>query len=229
MKELSVTPSPTQRSLGLIYLAIELFALQPILLLVDQALGIGLSRPQLNFLFFSVNFLCTTLIFHSFLIDSGKMALKHPFRTLLTALTGLVLYFVCNFGISTVIRLAFPWFNNINDGSISEMVRENYVLMYIGVVLLTPVGEELLFRGLIFGSLYNRSKLTAYAVSGVFFAAVHVVGYIGQYSLLHLFLCFLQYIPPALVIGWVYCKADTIWSPILLHVTINQIAILSTR
>ena len=61
------------------------------------------------------------------------------------------------------------------------------------------------------------------------FAAVHVVGYIGQWDTLTLVLCFVQYIPAGLCLAWSYTRSDTIFAPILIHAAINFIAIRGLR
>ncbi len=229
MKKLTVTLSRTETILGFIYLAFQLTALQFLLLVCNSLLKKPLSVTGLNFVFFCVNFLCTAGIMHKFLIRSAKQALAAPFRCLRYAFLGLMLYWLGSLAFSVLTAYVYPDFFNVNDSSILEMTQSNYSLMAFGTVLLVPIAEELLYRGLIFANLYNKSRWLAYLVSATLFSALHVVGYIGQYPPVHLLLCFLQYIPAALSLGWAYAKADTIWAPILLHITVNQIAILSTR
>ena len=229
MKTLTVTLRPGEKILGFLYLAIEILLLQSCIWMVNLFLGEPMSEAQLNFLYFFINFLFTTLIFHRFLIDCGKIALAAPLRCLSVAFTGFSLNWLANIAVSMVITGFFPDFYNVNDDSIAGLVRDNYVLMSIGTVLLAPVAEELLFRGLVFGSLYNHSRWLAYTVSVAGFACLHVIGYIGLYSPVHLLLCFAQYIPAALILCWVYARSNTIWAPILLHIAVNGIAILSMR
>src|SRR6185295_13543668 len=50
----------------------------------------------------------------------------------------------------------------------------------VGVVLIAPVAEELLFRGVLLRSLLRRvSPFTAVSVAAVVFAVVHVLGDLG--------------------------------------------------
>ena len=221
MKKLTVSLSRTESVIGFIYLAFQLTAL--------QFLGNPLSVTGLNIAFFFINFLCVVGILHKFLIRSAKQALAAPFLCLRAAAVGLALYWLGSMAFGTLTAFLYPDFFNVNDSSIQQMTQQNYTLMAIGTVFLVPITEELLYRGLIFSNLYNRSPWLAYLVSSVVFSALHVVGYIGQYEPVHLLLCFLQYIPAALSLGWTYVRADSIWAPILLHFTVNQIAILSTR
>ncbi len=229
MKKLSVVPNTNETIFGFIYLAVQLTVLQPILVVIGMLIGVPISEAVLNFLFFAINFICVTILLHRYLITSGKVALENVFGTLRGAFLGFAVYWLLNIFISLLIQKISPDFFNVNDSSIAELTKENYTLMAIGTVLLVPITEEALYRGLIFGRLYNFNRILAYAVSTVFFCALHVVGYIGLYSPLQLLLCLIQYVPAGLCLGWAYAKTGTIWAPILIHITINQIAISTMR
>lgn len=213
--------------LGWIYLPLQLLIIPALIVLVNLLLGSPLSDAEVNFVFFCINFICITGIFWRFLRDSAKVALKNPFRCLQGAFFGFVLYWLLNIALGYIIMLLYPAFYNVNDSSIDALVQENSVLMTFGTVLLVPIAEEVLYRGLIFRGLYNRSRIAAYTVSAAAFAALHVVGYIGFYEPLHLLLCFMQYLPAGLCLGWAYARADSICAPILIHITVNQLGILS--
>ncbi len=228
MKKLLV-PSSTESIFGFIFLAIELTVLQPILVLITLIIGVPISDAVLNFIYFAINFLFVTILLHRFLILSGKHALENIFTTLRGAFIGLLIYWAGSILISLLIQSISSDFFNVNDSSIQQMTQDNYALMAIGTVLLVPITEETLYRGLIFGKIYNRSPIIAYLVSTVIFSAIHIVGYIGMYSPVQLLLCFLQYVPAGFSLGWAYAKTGNIVAPILMHITINQIAILSMR
>ena len=125
--------------------------------------------------------------------------------------------------------LLAPDFSNANDAAISAMLGSSRFLMTVGTVVLVPLAEECLFRGLIFRTLYSSSRWAAYIVSILVFAAVHIAGFITQYSPLELLLSFLQYLPAGLCLAWAYTKADTIFAPILMHTIINAVAIIALR
>ena len=146
-----------------------------------------------------------------------------------SALLGLGLYWGLSYAVQFFILMVDPDFFNVNDASIGVMVQENFALTAIGTVLLVPVAEEALYRGLIFGAVYNRKPLAAYLISSCVFASVHVIGYIGSYEPMQLALCFLQYLPAGIALGWAYARSNSIWSPILMHITINLIGVVAMR
>lgn len=228
-KQLSVPMTQQEVALGYGYLVLELFALPILLQLGNALLPQPLTDTELNFLFFGLNFLVTTVIFRKFLLKHGKYFLSDIFGCLRGSLHGFVAYWVLNYIVGSMIMLIAPDFYNVNDSAISTMIDQNTGLMSFGTILLAPVAEELLYRGLIFRGLYNRKPLLGYLVSTLAFAGLHVVGYIGLYSPLHLALCLLQYIPAGICLGWAYAKTDSIFAPILMHIAINQIGILSMR
>lgn len=229
MKKLSVTLTRTEKLIGWIYYPIQLFALPFLIALVNFFLGNPLSDSWTNVIYFCLNFLFIGLIFRSFLIKNAKIAIENPFRCLRYAVVGILAYWLLSYVVQIFISYADPDFFNVNDAYISDMVQENYSFLAFGTVFLVPVAEETLYRGLIFSPLYNRNRLVAYIVSSAVFSAIHLINYIGMYDPLLLALCFLQYLPAGLCLAWAYAKADSIWAPILMHITINHIGILSMR
>lgn len=229
MKKLTICLTRTEMLAGLIYLPVQILVLPVVLVLINMLLGSPLSDVHLNFIFFCVDFICITVIFHRFLGSSAKLSFAQPWHCLRSAFFGFILYWLGSFLVNIMIIFVYPDFSNVNDASIMELTQQNYTLMAIGTVLLVPVVEETLYRGVVFGSLYKRSRVAAYTVSTLVFSALHVVGYIGLYEPLHLLMCLLQYIPAGLCLCWAYVRADSIWAPILIHMTINQIGVLSMR
>ena len=214
---------------GWSFYVLQLLIFPSLLVLGNQLLRQPLSEAALNFALFALNFLCTTVIFHRFLLASGRRALELPFRCLRMAFFGLLLYYGGIILVGTLILTLRPDFANANDANILALTQDNYPLMALGTIVLVPITEETLYRGLIFRGLHQKSRLAAYAVSTLVFAAVHVVGYIGILDWGLLGLSLVQYLPAGLALAWAYEKADTIWAPILMHMTINQISITFMR
>ena len=229
MKKLSVSMTRREALWGWGYLLFQLFLLPLILITANSLLSQPLPEATVNFVYFLLNFLCILAIARRFLLDSLQVALRSPFRCLRAAFLGLALYFVCNILLSNLIIRFRPDFININDNSISSMTQGHFTIVSIGTILLVPPAEEFLYRGLVFGQLYNKNKLLAYVVSTIVFSAIHVIGYIGSYDLELLLLCFIQYIPAGICLGWAYARADSIFAPILMHITINQIGMQAMR
>ena len=222
-------PSRRETIAGVLYLFISMFVLPIVLPVANILAGSPFDGSQVNFVYFMVNFAAATVIFRKFLLQSLRDALGVPVPTLLCAVLG----YLGNQTLSSLLvmgfALVYPSFANINDGNIAGMLTQNYPLMFIGTVILAPVYEELLYRGLVFRGLYDRSPVLAHLVSILLFSALHVIGYIGAYEPVHLLLCFLQYIIPAYCLNFAYRHSGTIVAPILMHILTNFMAISLMR
>lgn len=227
--KLSISMSRREMTLGWLLMAGQLLILPLAAVLLNNLLPTPLPDTQLNIVLFATEFLLAVIIFYQFLGASARLSLRTPFRCLRFAALGLLLYYIGSFVVGLVITAVSEDFFNVNDSNIYLMVQDNYTLMNLCTVLLVPITEELLYRGLIFRSLHSKSRLAAYLVSASVFSLIHVAGYIGTASTTVLLLCFLQYVPASLSLGWAYEKADSIWAPILMHMTVNQISISLMR
>ncbi|MBR4864195.1 MAG: CPBP family intramembrane metalloprotease [Oscillospiraceae bacterium] len=227
MKNLSVSMTRSETIGGWVYLVLQLLPIPIALEIVSMYLPEPLSDAKLNFIYFCINFICTTVIFRKYLIANIRIAFSNIKKTLLTAVCGYALYWVLSIAISIFIVVVYPEFINVNDDSISGMLTDSRELMLIGTIFLVPVTEELLYRGLVFRSIYSKNKFLGFVVSIVVFAVLHIMGYIGMYEPFHLFLCFLQYIPAGICLAWAYVNTDSIVAPILIHIFVNAIGMLS--
>ena len=89
-------------------------------------------------------------------------------------------------------------------------------LLVIVVSILVPITEEIVFRMVIFGSLYKRFNFwIAALLSAVIFSVVHMD-----------FEHFLVYLAMGLVFSFLYVKTKRIIVPIMAHVGINSFVML---
>lgn len=226
---LSVHLTDKEQIWGIAYLLFSIFLLPSLLSMLNGYLPVPLGKAWINFVYFMLNFLCIAWIFHGFFKRSLAYAGEHVGSFLLSVLLGIASYWLCSWLLGLVLSKVFPSFSNLNDSSISAMLHSDFWITAVGTVLLVPMAEESLHRGLIFGSLYQKSHAAAYILSAIIFSAVHVVSYVGAYSLPHLIIAFVQYIPAGLVLAGAYRKSGSIFAPILIHATINAISLFSLR
>ena len=228
-KKLPISMTDREKRLGFGYLLLDLFILPALLTAMNQRLAVPLSGAWTNFLYFSLNFLFLAVIFSRFLKRSLMFAGQHIWEFFLAVIPGFLLYWLSNVLLSAGILWLYPNFSNINDGSIAQMTEGNFVIVAIGTVLLVPMAEELLHRGLVFGSLHRKNRAAAYMISMLFFAAIHVLGYLGFHDSMSLFLSFVQYLPAGLILAWAYEKSGCIFAPIAIHTVINAMGIYALR
>lgn len=226
-------PMPTltgkEKNIGLAYLVFQ-YALLPVLLqMVGQVFSLGDSDTLYNFLYFSINFICVILIFDTFLKKSILRIRRFHQEVWTAAAIGFGVYWLCSSLLHSLTELFFPEFTNLNDSSLVDILGDYPVLLFFGTVILAPVAEEVLHRGLIFGWLQEKNVWTAYALSALLFAAIHVVQYIGLYSPGHVLIALVQYLPAGIVFAWAYQRSGCIFAPITIHAVNNLLAILSVR
>ncbi len=90
---------------------------------------------------------------------------------------------------------------------------ENRIIIALTAVLLAPLVEELLFRGVVFTALLQYlPRFWAFALSSLFFGLVHF----NAVSLLPLSIL-------AALFAWSYEKTGNLWVPILAHSLFNLI------
>ena len=95
--------------------------------------------------------------------------------------------------------------------------------VFAGELLLTALGEELLFRGLIFGWLLERLEATAAnVVQAVIFLAPHLLLLIAAPGLWWLVL--IMGLGGGLALGWVRQRTGSIWPGTLAHAIGNTTA-----
>lgn len=209
---------------GCVWLVIQLF-LSNLMGLLNSLLSDPFPSGTLAFVTYCVNFAVICCIFHRFLRQSLSAAWRDLWNVVQAVVLGFVFYWVCDWIIDRVLSFVVPGYTSLVDASISALSNTSYYLRLIAIILLAPVIEETLYRGLIFRNIWRKNKVFAYILSMVVFSAVHVLGHIGSHDVTTLALCFLRYLPAGLILAWTYSKADNICAPIVVHSVINAVTI----
>lgn len=223
-KSYSLGPSlsTAEKVAGFCYLPFYVFLLALILEYCSQLFGLRLTILQINICYFVINTILIWVIFHNFLLQSFR-AIR--FWELIQALIlGFVLYYAGNFLYSLILGWLDLSVTSYNDETILELAAQSRIAMVLCGVILAPMIEETLVRGLLFGVIRRHSRIAAYVVTILFFAAIHVWQYALLYDWKSVLLAALQYVPAGIALGWTYEKSNTIWAPILLHMVINAIS-----
>lgn len=97
-----------------------------------------------------------------------------------------------------------------NTAILSDIAKVSPIII-ISIVLFAPLLEEIIFRRVIFGGIYQKSNFwVAAIVSAIIFAAVH-----NEFE--HL----LIYMMPALVFSYLYYRTKRILTPMIAHLLMN--------
>ena len=214
--------STAEKVAGSCYLPFYVVLLALILQYLSALLGLNLSMLQINICYFVINCVVVWIIFHNFLVRSFRAI--HFWELIQALILGFVLYYVGNFLYSLILGWLGLSVTSYNDQTVMELAAQSRVAMVICGVILAPMIEETLVRGLLFGVIHPHSRIAAYIVTILFFAAIHVWQYALLYDWKSVLLAALQYVPAGIALGWTYEKSNTIWAPILLHMVINAIS-----
>lgn len=130
---------------------------------------------------------------------------------------GVLLYFFTTFflGILTMLfpELAEP--QNVSNIVAEATTTWQIIAVIISVVILAPLGEEILFRGYIYHSLApNYSPIVSMLITSVMFGAMH--------------LDFLRFLPLAMVgffLNLVSVKSKSLYGSMLMHAAWNMVMV----
>ncbi len=212
-----------EKRVGWAFFALYIFAF-PLLVghmvrILDERLELAFTPAQSNTVYYTVILLLLIAVFWDFL--------RHAVTILLDNLRPSI--FVFGMGLlaglaATCLAGAIPL--PVENPVLADY-KEQYALAhgatFAVVALLRPAVEEILYRGLLFGSLRKKNRALAYGVSAGLFALVSV----WQYALvpdgggaLHL-LRFIQYLPLGLVECWVYDVSGSVYTPMVLRMALQ--------
>ena len=113
---------------------------------------------------------------------------------------------------------------NPNDEMVADMAKDSYRTALGISVFIAPIVEEILFRGIVFGSIRQKNRTWAYVISIALFSFYHVWQYAVFYQDVSLLIFAVQYIPAGYALAWSYEKTNCIWIPIFMHMLVNTAA-----
>ena len=213
--------------LFVIYLLVLPFVTAPLFRLIGGLLGVSIPSGLQNILYYYILFAATVIIFHGFLGRTSRNFADNLGGACKYMAIGLVALYGLNELAFRLIRLVVPSQTNLNDTTISAQIQDAPHMTLLIVIFLAPFVEEVLFRGLVFGNLRQKSATVGYLVSCLLFALLHVWQFAVVNRDMAYFLLMLQYLVPGAVLAWVYDRTGTLWTSIGLHAAVNTLSVLS--
>ena len=214
----------TQTLLGWIYLPLHALILPLLLSLYAAVSPAGADGVTENLIYFGAGVLFVLCVMLSFLRDGFDRFLDRAGFCLFTILAALLLCYVLNMLVSTLLLLLDGDAVNPNNEAVMELAETHWGAVKALSIFIGPPVEETLFRGVAFGSVRPRSRLLAYAVSAALFSLFHVWQYVVLYADPRLLLYAIQYLPASLMLCWCYERTESIWTPIFFHMIFNALA-----
>ena len=217
------TLSKTQRIAGFIYLPFHVFVLPVLLAVAVHMIPEDISGIAINTAYFGLGILFCLTVMMKYMRRAFDILLDNLAENIFSILWGYLLYMVLNILAALALILVMGGdIENPNNAEIMNLIDGSNLRIVMGIaVFLAPVVEEILFRGVLFGSIRRKSRVLAYAVSIILFAFFHVWQYALAFNDPLLLLYALQYVPIGYALAWCYERTSSIWIPIFLHMLIN--------
>ena len=221
----------TEQLAGTIFLVVYLLVM-PLLAdrlfsLAETLFGTTLDAGERNTLYYYVLSGVTLLIFHSFLADTTRRFLDGTARAGSSLFLGLLVFYGANALTYRAAVLLSYGAADLNNTVIAAQVRAAPRTTLLISIVLVPFVEETLFRGLVFGSLRDRSRAAAYLASSLLFAFLYAWTFAVSPRDPANFVRLVQYLVPGMVFAWSFDRSGTLWTPFLLHAAVNALAIFT--
>ena len=213
-----------ERVMGFIYLPIHILVLPMAISFAAGWLFPGTVddvAPVLNMAYYAFGCVFLFAVMFRFLKASFNELLDWKARAVQGVLFGIALYFILLVALSLILNSLSLGASNPNSDEIGREALVNRGAVYVVALVLAPIVEELLFRGVVFGSIRRRSRILAYVVSALVFSFYHVWQYFFFGYDPSLFISVLSYIPPSIALAYCYERSGSIWTSMLLHAAIN--------
>lgn len=204
------------------------FGIYLLLKYTDITRDMNILGVYLNMICSLVSFIFAIYLLKDFIKDNIKRFKENFLDNILYSMTiGIVLMYVVSIVANLLINLILGGSSNdsANQLLFETYMKKNAILMIIQSVILAPVLEELLFRGLIFRSLRDRGKVFAFALSSFLFGFLHIYSALFAGDLTQL-VYLLSYGGMGFVLTYAYEVKGNVCVPILIHMLNNLIAVL---
>lgn len=192
---------------------------------IGTLLGISISRGLCNIICFYLLFAAVVLVFHSFLFETSQLFFKNMEKCFKTLGIALVFFYGLNEILFRVTHLLWDNGTNLNDTALINDLSAAPPMTALAVVLLVPIIEEVLFRGLVFGWLREHSRAVAYIISCLVFALLHTWQFTSFHVDVYHILLLTQYVVPGFILTWAYDRSGSLWTSIGTHAAVNALAV----
>lgn len=214
----------TQTVLGWIYLPLHVLVLPLLLSMYAQFSPDPVSETAINLIYYAIGIVFALTVMFRFLRSGFDGLMDRLVFCIITALLALVIDYALTTVATVILMLFEESIVNPNNAELVELAGKDYGAIKALAIFIAPIVEEILFRGVVFGSLRTRSRGWAYLVSVLLFSFYHVWQYAAAYSDPALLIYALQYIPVSYVLAWCYERTGSIWTPIFFHMGFNALS-----
>jgi len=221
------TMSKPQRIAGYIYLPFHIIVIPLFLAMLAQYLPGGLAETTANIAYYAMGLAFCLIVMWKYLRNAYDVLMDNIATNIAAVCFGYVINILLSYLAAGVLfAILGDKITNPNNTAVINLASESPRAVIALAVFIAPIVEEVLFRGVIFGSLQTKHRRLAFIVSIALFAFYHV----WQYALASMDLTMLwymiSYIPAGYALAWAYEKTNSLWVSIFLHMLINGISML---
>ena len=216
--------SPLQQKLGWCYLPMHALVLPALVMLYTEFGGNIVNEAAVNIAYYALGIVVIAAVFLSYLRREFDIFVDRLFFCIRTALGGFFIMYALTTAATALMMVLQPLLTETGEAQSMGMMETHFGVMKGLSVFIAPLVEEVLFRGVLFGSLRRRGRGKAYLISVLVFCLFHVwqsIALTGDWSQL---IYAVQYIPIAVVLNWCYERSGTLWTSILYHIVYNAAA-----
>ncbi|WP_243417071.1 CPBP family intramembrane glutamic endopeptidase [Pseudoflavonifractor phocaeensis] len=219
-------PQLTQAEMGRgwVFFALYVLLFPWVMGWVQRSFHGELPVAEANVVYYLLSATLVFLVFWTFLKHGFHLLLDWLPENLFAFGTGLAGWAVLSF-LAWLIPLPVE---NPNLLSYPEQYALAPLATVVILVVLMPVVEEPLFRGLLFGTSRRYSRILGYLLSTLVYALYCVWQFVYAYGTVDFryLLLMVEYLPMSLALTWCYDNGGSIWSPIALHMVINAVTLM---
>ena len=210
---------------GWVFFALYVFLFPWVMGWVQRSFHGELPIAEANVVYYLLSATLVFLVFWTFLKHGFYLLLDWLPENLFAFCTGLAGWLVLSL-LAGLIPLPVA---NPNLMSYPEQFALAPKATVVILVVLMPIVEEPLFRGLLFGTSRKYSRALGCVLSAfvdAFYCVWQFVYAYGTVDFRYLLLV-VEYLPMSLALTWCYDNGGSIWSPIALHMVLNALILAS--
>ena len=213
-----------ERIFGFVWLPMHVVVLPLLLGVVLLLVMPDVGDEQVNTIYYVISFAAVLIGFWHFLKE-GFSRFVERFGYCCRIM---VLAYVINLALTSALSAVTSVAGDLptpNNDAIAEMANGQLKQVIATAVLMAPIVEECLFRGVLFGTIARKSRAAAYAVTIAVFSLYHVWQFAVVYHDWSMLLGAFSYVPLTAALVFCYDRTETIWTPIFFHMFLNSAAL----
>lgn len=192
---------------------------------LQKTFSIAISGNIRNTAYYCILSALAAIALGGYFVREARAFFDHVWSGLGAAALGLIAFYGLNELSWRVLRLVPGEWVNLNDQALLDRLAADPYGTVLVLVILSPVIEETVFRGYIFGNLREYHRGAAYAFSCALFALAHVWPYAAGAPNWRQLVFLAQYLLPGAVMAWTFERSGSLWGSVLLHGAVNGLAV----